>query len=107
MLGPLDLAGETLVTFPREANPALHDYLLASFGAAGYHFASVEEAGGLNARDLMVAVAEQSGVAFWPVIGEGSETSTIAMARALDPPVYDAGHRWSPGRPSRSDFRPR
>ena len=92
VLGPSDLAGETLVTFPREANPALHDHLLASFGAAGYRFTSVEEAGGLNARDLMVAVAERSGVAFWPVIGEGSETSTIAMARALDPAVDHAGH---------------
>ena len=87
VLGPSDLAGETLVTFPREANPALHDHLLASFGAAGYRFTNVEEAGGLNARDLMVAVAERSGAAFWPVIGEGSETNTIATARALDPPL--------------------
>jgi DNA-binding transcriptional LysR family regulator len=88
VLGPSDLAGETLVTFPREANPALHDHLLASFGAAGYRFSSVEEAGGLNARDLMVAVAERSGVTFWPSIGEGGgETSTIVMARALDPPL--------------------
>jgi DNA-binding transcriptional LysR family regulator len=87
VLGPSDLAGETLVTFPRDANPALHDHLLTSFGAAGYRFRSVEEAGGLNARDLMVAVAERSGVAFWPVIREGSETSTIVMARALDPPL--------------------
>jgi DNA-binding transcriptional LysR family regulator len=87
VLGPSDLANETLVTFPREANPALHDHLLASFGAAGYHFSSVEEAGGLNARDLMVAVAERSGVTFWPSIGEGGETSTIVLARELDPPL--------------------
>jgi DNA-binding transcriptional LysR family regulator len=87
VLEPSDLAGETLVMFPREANPALHDHLLTSFGAAGYHFRSVEEAGSLNARDLMVAVAERSGVAFWPVIGEGGETSTIVMARSLDPPL--------------------
>ena len=38
VLEPSDLAGETLVTFPREANPALHDHLLTSFGEAGYHF---------------------------------------------------------------------
>jgi DNA-binding transcriptional LysR family regulator len=87
VLGPSDLADETLVTFPREANPALHDHLLASFGAAGYRFRSVEEAGGLNARDLMVAVAERSGVTFWPSIGEGGETSTIVMARLLEPPL--------------------
>jgi hypothetical protein len=87
VLGPSDLAGETLVTFPRDANPALHDHLLTSFGVAGYHFRNVEEAGGLNARDLMVAVAERSGVAFWPLIGEGGETNTIVSARALDPPL--------------------
>ncbi len=87
VLGPTDLAGETLVTFPREANPALYDHLLTSFGTAGYHFSSVEEAGGLNARDLMVAVAERSGVTFWPAICESGETSTIVIARDLDPPL--------------------
>jgi len=87
VLGPSDLADETLVTFPREANPALHDHLLTSWGAAGYRFSSVEEAGGLNARDLMVAVAERSGVAFWPSLDEGGETSTIVMSRVLDPPL--------------------
>ena len=87
VLGPDDLVDEILVTFPREANPALHDHLLASFGAAGYRFRSVEEAGGLNARDLMVAVAERSGVAFWPSLGEGGEASTIVVERALDPPL--------------------
>jgi len=87
VLGPDDLVDEILVTFPREANPALHDHLLASFGAAGYRFRSVEEAGGLNARDLMVAVAERSGVAFWPSLGEGGEASTIVVERAGPPPL--------------------
>jgi DNA-binding transcriptional LysR family regulator len=87
VLEPADLAGETLITFPREPNPPLYDHLLTSFGEAGYRFKSVEEAGGLNARDLMVAVAERTGVAFWPEIGEGSEMSTIVIARALEPPL--------------------
>lgn len=82
-----DLVEETLITFPREGNPALHDHLLTSFGAAGYRFRSVEEAGGLNVRDLTVAVAERPGVAFWPSLGEGGEASTIVVARALDPPL--------------------
>jgi len=86
-LEPADLFDETLITFPREPNAPLHDRLLTSFGEAGYRFKSVEEAGGLNARDLMIAVAERSGVAFWPRIGEGSEVSTIVAARALDPPL--------------------
>ena len=87
VLEPADLAGETLITFPREPNPPLYDQLLTGFGEAGYRFKSVEEAGGLNARDLMVAVAERTGVAFWPEIGEGSEMSTIVIARALEPPL--------------------
>jgi LysR family transcriptional regulator, benzoate and cis,cis-muconate-responsive activator of ben and cat genes len=87
VLEPSDLADETLVTFPREANPALHDHLLTSFGVAGYRFSSVEEAGGVNTRDLMVAVAERSGVTFWPSVGEGGETSTIVVERELDPPL--------------------
>jgi DNA-binding transcriptional LysR family regulator len=86
-LEPPDLVDETLVTFPREANPALHDHLLTSFAAAGYRFRSVQAAGGFNARDLMVEVAEGSGVAFWPSTGEGDETSTVVVARALDPPL--------------------
>jgi DNA-binding transcriptional LysR family regulator len=87
VIGPSDLVDEIFVMFPREPNPALHDHLLASFGAAGYRFRSVEEAGGLNMRDLMVAVAERSGVAFWPSLGEGGETSTIVVGRALEPPL--------------------
>jgi DNA-binding transcriptional LysR family regulator len=87
VLEPADLAGETLITFPREPNPPLHDHLLTSFGEAGYRFKSVEEAGGLNARDLMVAVAERSGVALWPKLGEGSEMSSIVVARGLNPPL--------------------
>jgi DNA-binding transcriptional LysR family regulator len=86
-LEPSDLVDETLVTFPRDANPALHDHLLTSFAAAGYRFRSVQEAGGFNARDLMVEVAEGSGVAFWPSTGEGDETSAIVVARGLDPPL--------------------
>ncbi len=86
-LEPPDLVDETLVTFPREANRALHDHLLTSFAAAGYRFGGVREAGGYNARDLMVEVAEGSGVAFWPSTGQGDETSTIVVARALDPPL--------------------
>ncbi|MDX6407991.1 MAG: hypothetical protein QOE13_1062 [Gaiellaceae bacterium] len=86
-LEPTDLVDETLITFPRKANPALHLRLLKSFAAAGYQFESVQEAGGCTARDLMVAVAEQSGVAFWTSIGEGSETSSIVVPRALDPPL--------------------
>ncbi len=84
---PADLADKTLITFPREPNAPLYDHLLTTFGEAGYRFKRVEEAGGLNARDLMVAVAERSGVAFWPKLGEGSEMSTIVVTRALDPPL--------------------
>jgi DNA-binding transcriptional LysR family regulator len=87
LLAPADLVEETLVTFPRSADPALHDHLLATFAAAGYRFKDMREAGGLNARDLMVAIAEGWGVAFWPAIDGGGETSAIVEARPLDPPL--------------------
>ena len=93
VLGPSDLVDEVLVTFPREANPALHDHLLTSFGAAGYRFSSVEEAGGVNTRDLMVAVAERSGVDVL-AIGRRRRRDEHDRDRPRAGPAIDhAGHR--------------
>jgi DNA-binding transcriptional LysR family regulator len=65
-VGPADLRGEVLVTYPREGNPPLHDWLLTMVRDAGFSFADVHEANGRNARDLMLAVAEGLGVAVGP-----------------------------------------
>jgi DNA-binding transcriptional LysR family regulator len=73
-----DLQDEVLAICPRAANFALHDRLLALLEAAGYRFAGVHEAGGADARDLVLAVASGLGVAIVP-----SSFSDAAGARAI------------------------
>jgi DNA-binding transcriptional LysR family regulator len=87
-LGPEDLKDEVLITFGRDANPALHEKLLELIGAKGYTFREVREAAGVTTRDLMVAVAEGAGVGFWPseLEAEG-EVGSVVVRRPLDPPV--------------------
>jgi DNA-binding transcriptional LysR family regulator len=86
MLGPADLRSHTLVIFPREANPALHDRLLELIEGAGYRFTEVREAGGTNPRDVMLAVAEGLGVAFGPFsLQEVAEVGGIVVRRPLEP----------------------
>ena len=58
---------ETLVVFPKEAHPALHERLLSLIGEAGYRFQGLRDAGGMNPRDIMLSVAEGLGVALGPV----------------------------------------
>jgi DNA-binding transcriptional LysR family regulator len=88
---PDDLASEDLVTFPRGANPALHDHLLALAAAAGYRFRSVREAGGPTPRDSALAVANGLGVtlessAFMEVGAPGSFVVRRPLAPALTMP---------------------
>jgi DNA-binding transcriptional LysR family regulator len=86
VLRPVDLRSQTLVTFPREANPALHQRLLALIDNAGYRFADVREAGGTDPRDVMLAVAEGLGVAFGPVsLQDVTDVTGIVVCRGLDP----------------------
>lgn len=88
ILGPSDLEGETLVLFPRADNPALFDDIVARIRAAGYKFGSINEAGGKNPRDLVLAVAGGVGVSLAPAsITEGSETSGVVVRRELREPV--------------------
>ena len=86
VLKPDDLEAQTLVVFPREANPALHDGVLARIEDAGYRFAGVREAGGTNPRDVMLSVAEGVGVALGPVsLQEVSDVGSIVLRRPLEP----------------------
>ena len=87
-LGPEDLKDEVLITFGRDANPALHEKLLELIAAEGYTFREVREAAGVTTRDLMVAVAEGAGIGFWPSELEAeSEVGSVVVRRPLDPPV--------------------
>jgi DNA-binding transcriptional LysR family regulator len=88
VLKPDDMRSETLVVFPQEASPALHEGLLARIEAAGYRFAAVRDAGGMNPRDVMLSVAEGLGVALGPVsLQEVSDVGSIVLRRPLEPPL--------------------
>lgn len=86
VLKPEDVLTQTLVVFPREANPALHERLLAGIEEAGYRFDGVREASGMNPRDVMLSVSEGLGVALGPVsLQEVSDVGGIVVRRPLEP----------------------
>jgi DNA-binding transcriptional LysR family regulator len=83
-----DVRNQPGVIFPREANPALHDWLMSSFSEAGYEFTSIREAGGVQARDLLLAVASGLGVALLPEsLDDVSPAGDIVARRPLEPPL--------------------
>jgi DNA-binding transcriptional LysR family regulator len=87
-LHPRDLEGESLVVFPRDGNPALHDGMVTLIERAGYSVANVREAGGMDARDLLIAVASGLGIGMGAhSVKEVSEAGSLVVRRALDPPV--------------------
>jgi DNA-binding transcriptional LysR family regulator len=88
VLGPFDLAQETLVVFPQAASVAPHERWLALLERAGYRFAQVRDAGGTDPRDLLLAVAGGLGVMLAPAsLGDVSDAGTLVARRELDPPV--------------------
>ena len=86
VLGPGDFRSQTLIIFPRKANPALHDRLLALIDEAGYRFATVREAGGMNPRDAMLSAADGLGVALGPFsLPDVSDVRGVVVRRRLEP----------------------
>src|SRR5438309_509111 len=57
ILGPEDLRDQVLIV-SHEVNPALHDRWLGLIEQAGYRFRSMHNAGGMDGRDVILAVAE-------------------------------------------------
>jgi DNA-binding transcriptional LysR family regulator len=87
-LCPDDLEGESLVVFPRDGNTALHDETLTLIERAGYSVGNVHEAGGMDARDLLIAVASGLGIGIGArSVKEVSEAGSLVVRRSLDPPV--------------------
>jgi DNA-binding transcriptional LysR family regulator len=86
---PADVHGQQGVIYPRAASPALHDWLLTAFAESGYHFASTREAGGVESRDLLLAVASGLGIAFLPgpLDDVGQAPAQIVTHLRLDPPL--------------------
>jgi DNA-binding transcriptional LysR family regulator len=88
VLQPADLTGERLIVFPRALNPAMYDGLRSRIEAAGYAFADLLEAAGVDPRDSMLAVAEGSGVHLGPSsLLETTDAVAIVARRPIDPPV--------------------
>jgi DNA-binding transcriptional LysR family regulator len=87
-VAPDDLSDEVLVMFPRTANPALHDRMLALIEAGGYRFRDVREATGANPRDVLLAVTSGVGVALKPAsLEQADEAGTLVTRRRLDSAV--------------------
>lgn len=101
-LGPAELAGETLVTFPRAADPGLANALEQRLQEAGYRFARVHEVG-TDVRDWILAAAAGSGVAILPGSAVGKGRGAIVLNRPLDPPVMmpDTVVAWRRSAPAR------
>ena len=86
-VGPDDLAGESLVLFPRRVNAPLYDWLVERAAEAGYRFRDVHEVGGGDPRDMLLGVAEEAGVALVPVVWEDGWARGIVACRPLEVPV--------------------
>jgi DNA-binding transcriptional LysR family regulator len=78
-----ELADEPLVMFPRDANAALYDRMLAILAGIGYRPPVVVEAPGTDQRDMALAVAEGLGVALLPATRKATGDNVVA-ARPLD-----------------------
>jgi DNA-binding transcriptional LysR family regulator len=88
VLRPGDVRDQPGVIFARGASPALHDWLLTAFARCGYRFESLQEAGGLQSRDLLLTVASGLGIAFLPrSLGGIGEAGPIVTRLRLDPPL--------------------
>jgi hypothetical protein len=86
---PRDLRQEQLLTVARRVDPAVHDALIARVRDAGHEFRRVREWGGGDPRDILMAVAQGTGVALAPapLLDAVGELATIVTARPIDPPV--------------------
>lgn len=81
---PTDLAGERLVTYPRETNPETYDRFIGLIEEAGYRLELHET--NPDIRDVMLAVAEGFGVAMGPsYVTEMIEVPDNVVWRRLDP----------------------
>jgi len=86
-VGPADLAGESLVLFPRTVNGPLHDWMVERITEAGYRFRGVHEVSGPDPRDIVLGVAEEVGVALVPLVYEDGWARGIVARRPLEVPL--------------------
>jgi DNA-binding transcriptional LysR family regulator len=84
-LGPDALKSELLLLLPRAVDPMVHDRLRMAMEESGYRFRAIHEVAGTNAQDLLLAVAQNVGVALTPDTYMELTESDIVVARPLDP----------------------
>jgi DNA-binding transcriptional LysR family regulator len=84
VLTPDDLAFESLVFFPRSANPALYDGVLGMLEDGGYRFAERHE-GSSDPRDILLAVEGGLGIAFIQEAFAGIADGRPVVVRPIDP----------------------
>jgi DNA-binding transcriptional LysR family regulator len=87
ILGPEDFRDEVLIV-SREVNPALHERWLGLIEQAGYRFRSMHDAGGMDGRDVILAVAEGLGTGLEPFsLAEVAGAGGLVVRRRIDPPI--------------------
>jgi DNA-binding transcriptional LysR family regulator len=102
VITPAHLAAEALVSFPRQINPALTDWLQLQADRAGYRFASLHHSAGRDARDWILSVGAGAGVALLPQrFKEVTDAGTLVTRRPLEPPLRmpDTVVAWRDDRP--------
>jgi DNA-binding transcriptional LysR family regulator len=101
---PGDLAGKTLLSPPRTANPAFHDALDRALTAAGHRVSGRRETRGSHPHDVLFAVAQGQGLALGPrsILRNVGELGAMLSCRLLDPPVHlpDTQLAWRADPPS-------
>ena len=87
VMSAADLRGEILLTFPRAADPALHDELAEIVAGAGLRFRGVRAYGEEDPRDVLLAVAEGRGITLAPLstLEIDGEVSKVLERVALAP----------------------
>jgi DNA-binding transcriptional LysR family regulator len=88
VFGPDDFKNERLVVFPRDLNSELYDGLRERVTGAGYRFAGLYEAPGLDPRDSMLSAAEGHGVLLGPFsLADTTEATDVVVRRPIEPPI--------------------
>ena len=84
-LRPDALRDDILLTLPRASDPLLHDRFLSSIEQTGYSFRLTHEVTGTDWRDVLLAVAQNIGVAFAPDTYPELAEDGFVVHHALDP----------------------
>jgi DNA-binding GntR family transcriptional regulator len=94
---------EVLLVTPREADPALDDRLMTLLATAGHRFRHVRRTTGEDARSLLLAVAEQHGVAVAAasIVEILGDIVSLVVPRRFEPALRlpDTALAWRAGPP--------